>query len=167
MMLVDEGYETFVYSRDPIDAPRARLIESFGANYVHSETVSVDSLATKVGNIDVVYEATGAAQISFQLMKVLGTNGIYVLTGVPGRKGPVEIDAPRLMRNLVLKNQVTFGTVNAGHADFVAAVRRLGVLLQRWPAALRGLITGRHPIEDCRELLLGKPDGIKRVIRLD
>jgi glucose 1-dehydrogenase len=167
MALVDEGYETFVYSRDPIEAPRARLVESFGAHYVHSESVSFDTLAAKAGNIDVVYEATGAAQISFQLMEVLGTNGIYVLTGVPGRKGPVAINAPRLMRNLVLKNQVIFGTVNAGYADFVAAVRRLGVLLHRWPAPLRGLITGRHPIEDCRELLLGKPEGIKRVIRLD
>ena len=30
--------------------------------------------------------------VSFEMMKVLGTNGVFVFTGVPGRKAPIEID---------------------------------------------------------------------------
>jgi threonine dehydrogenase-like Zn-dependent dehydrogenase len=166
MALRQAGFEVFVYSRNPPDDPRAKLIESLGATYLFSEAVSLDKLAGRVGNIDVVYEATGAAQVSFQLMETLGVNGVFVLTGVPGRKGPVKIEAARIMRNLVLKNQVVLGTVNAGRVDFEAAIRDLGVFLGRWPHALRGLITGRHPISRYRELLQDKPRGIKNVIRL-
>jgi glucose 1-dehydrogenase len=96
---------------------------------------------------------------------VLGTNGIFVFTGVPGRKAPVEIDTDLIMRNLVLKNQVVFGTVNAGRETFEAAIRDLGVFVKRWPAAVSSLITGRHPASAYRELLLGRPTGIKNVIR--
>jgi hypothetical protein len=98
-------------------------------------------------------------------MKVLGINGVFVFTGVPGRKAPVEVDTDLIMRNLVLKNQVVFGTVNAGRQTFEAAIRDLGRFMDLWPDAVRMLITGRFPVSAYRELLLGAPSGIKNVIR--
>jgi glucose 1-dehydrogenase len=68
------------------------------------------------------------------------------------------------MRNLVLKNQVVFGTVNAGHEAFEAAIRDLTLFQQRWPAAVRSLITGCYPVEAYRDLLLGRARGIKNVL---
>ena len=97
-------------------------------------------------------------------MKVLGTNGVFVFTGVPGRKAPIEIDTDLIMRNRVLKNQVVFGTVNAGRETFEAAIRDLGTFMKLWPDAVRALITGRHPVAAYRELLLAKASGIKNVI---
>jgi hypothetical protein len=79
----------------------------------------------------------------------------------------VEVDTDSLMRNLVLKNQVVFGTVNAGSESFEAAIRDLKTFLQRWPEATKSLITGRFPMENHRELLLGKSTGIKNVIVLN
>ena len=70
------------------------------------------------------------------------------------------------MRNLVLKNQVVFGTVNAGRETFEAAITDLGVFMERWPAATRSLITGRYPMSAYRDLLLGAPKGIKETITL-
>jgi hypothetical protein len=83
---------------------------------------------------------------------------------VPGRRRPIEVDTDLIMRNLVLKNQVVLGTVNAGRETFEAAIEDLGVFQRRWPAALRALIT-RHPLEAHRELLTGTPAGIKNVLR--
>jgi hypothetical protein len=97
-------------------------------------------------------------------MQALGANSVFVFTGVPGRRGPVEIDTDLVMRNLVLRNQVVLGTVNAGRDAFEAAVRDLGEFRKRWPAALSALISGRHAPERYRELLLGRPGGIKHVI---
>ena len=97
----------------------------------------------------------------------LGTNGIFVFTGVPGRKGPVEIDTDLMMRNLVLKNQVVFGTVNAGRDAFEASIRDLGAFVDSWPEAVRSVITGRFPMDAHRDLLLGKSGGIKNVIKLN
>src|SRR5262249_58585205 len=100
----------------------------------------------------------------FEMMKVLGTNGVFVFTGVPGRKAPIEVDTDVIMRNLVLRNQVVFGTVNAGQEAFEGAVRDLAVFQQRWPAAVRALITGRYPVEAYRDLLVGPAQGIKNVL---
>ncbi len=164
MALVTADFETYVYSRAALPNPRAELCAKFGAKYVSSSETTVGQLAEIVGNIDVVYEAVGASGLAFEVMPVLGTNAVFIFTGVPGRKAPVEVDTDLIMRNLVLKNQVVFGTVNADRDAFEAAVRDLGEFTRRWPAALRELITGRFPIAAHRELLLGKTEGIKNVI---
>jgi len=167
MALLTNGFETFLYSLEPTTSPQAAFARSIGATYICSKTDSPGRLAEQVGNIDLVYEATGAAQISFEVMEVLGTNGVFVFTGVPGRKGPIELDADFIMRNLVLKNQVVYGTVNAGRQAFEAAIHDLAVFMQRWPQAVRSLITGRYPIDAACNILLGKSVGIKNVITFD
>lgn len=167
MVLVANGFETTVYSRGPVSGAKAAFVRSIGADYLSSDKHTPKQLAERIGNIDLVYEATGAADISFEVIEVLGTNGVFVFTGVPGRKAPIKLDADLIMRNLVLRNQMVFGTVNAGPAAFEAAIRDLGVFMKRWPDALRSLITGRYPVEAACDLLLGKPDGIKQVITFD
>ena len=167
MVLVAAGFETTVYSRASGPHDKAGLAESFGARYLAAETLPIEELAAKVGNIDLVYEATGASRISFSLMASLGINGVFVFTGVPGRKAPIELDADLLMRDLVLKNQLVFGTVNAPREAYEAAIRDLASFMGRWPAAVRRLITGRHSLEEVPRLLRGEPTGIKNVIALD
>jgi len=87
-----------------------------------------------------------------------------VLTGVPGLQAFIEADPARLMRDMVLKNQVLLGTVNAGPEAFTSAIQDLDVFIKRWPAAVRTLIAGRYPPEQAFELILGRPTGIKSVI---
>lgn len=166
MLLQTSGFETVVYSRDPVDGPKAAIAKAIGATYLSSMTDSVTRLAQRAGNIDLVYEATGAAQVSFDIIKVLGTNGVFVFTGVPGRKAPIAVDADLIMRNLVLKNQTVFGTVNAGQRAFEQAIQDLGCFMTQWPTAVRSLITGRFPIEGAVDVLLGNAGGIKHVIAL-
>jgi len=166
MALVVAGFDTYVYSREAATSERARLVESFGGKYISAETHAVEALAEQVGGIDLVYEAVGASGLAFEVMKHLDTNGVFVFTGVPGKKAPVTVDTDLLMRNLVLRNQVVFGTVNAGREAFEAAIRDLGIFHQRWPQVVNSLITSRVPIEEHRDLLLGKVGGIKNVIRL-
>jgi threonine dehydrogenase-like Zn-dependent dehydrogenase len=164
MALAAADFETWVYSREAAPNPKSELVESIGAHYVSTADHSIDDLAEAVGNIDVVYEATGASKVAFEMMHALGANAIFVFTGVPGRKAPIEIDSDTIMRNLVLKNQVVFGTVNADRAAFESAIRDLGVFAKRWPRALGGLITRRAPIDEYAGLLTGQGFGIKNVI---
>jgi threonine dehydrogenase-like Zn-dependent dehydrogenase len=167
MALLLRGFDTFVYSLEPEESPNAATAKSIGANYVCARTADIAELARRVGSIDLVYEATGAAQVAFHLLEVLGTNGVFILTGVPGRKAPIELDADLLMRNLVLKNQLVFGTVNAGREAFEAAIKDLEKFVQKWPAAVRSIITRRYPIEAYADVLLGKPGGIKNIFSFD
>jgi threonine dehydrogenase-like Zn-dependent dehydrogenase len=166
MALVVAGFDTYVYSREPATSDKARLVETFGGTYISAETHAVEALAERVGGIDLVYEAVGASGLAFEVMKYLDTNGVFVFTGVPGRKAPVPVDTDFLMRNLVLRNQVAFGTVNAGRDAFEAAIRDLDIFHERWPQAVKSLITSRVGIEEHRDLLLGKVGGIKNVVKL-
>jgi len=165
--LVNYDFDTYVYSREPAPNAKSILLESIGAKYISSATLSPAMLPDRIGNIDLVYEATGASSLSFEMLKYLGTNGIFIFTGVPGRKGPIEVDTDLMMRNLVLKNQVIFGTVNAGRDTFENSIRDVGTFVQRWPGAVRSLITGRFSMEDFRDLLQGRSQGIKNVIQLN
>jgi threonine dehydrogenase-like Zn-dependent dehydrogenase len=164
MALRASDFETVVYSRDPRPHPKADLVDAIGATYVAATDVEPAKLGERVGPIDVVYEAAGASQVAFELMAALGPNSAFIFTGVPGRKGPVAVDTDRLMRNLVLNNQIVYGTVNAGRDAFEAAIRDLGRFVDRWPAAVRSLVSGRHAPAAYRELLTGPPTGIKHVI---
>jgi threonine dehydrogenase-like Zn-dependent dehydrogenase len=139
----------------------------FGAKYISSETEGVEQLAERIGNIDLVYEALGVAGISFKVMNVLGLNGVFVFTGIPAPKPPIAVEADILMRNLVLKNQVIVGTVNADRAAFLAAIDDLGYFKKHWPEAMHHLITGRYGVNQYKELLLGDKSGIKNVIAFD
>ncbi len=166
MALVNAGYRTYVYSREPAPSPRADLAAAFGAQYVSARERSISQLAALVGNIDVVYEATGASQAAFEMLNALGANGIFVLTGVPRHGEPVSIQTEALARNLVLKNQAILGTVNAGREAFEAAIGDLGAFYRRWPDALRAMITRRYPLDRFREPIL-ENSGIKNVIVLN
>ncbi len=165
MKLLVEGFDTFVYSRSKKPNPKAELVEALGAEYLSSSEHSVSELAGRVGNIDLVYEAVGVSGLAYDVLSVLGDNGVFIFTGIPAPRPPIEIEADRIMRNVVLKNQLIIGTVNADAAAFDAALADLDRFLRRWPEATHSVITGRFGVESCRELLLGEARGIKNVIR--
>jgi threonine dehydrogenase-like Zn-dependent dehydrogenase len=168
MALVAEGFDTYVYSRGGADSPRARVVRDIGGTFVEAETVRVADLPKTIGAMDVVYEATGVSTLAFETLAMLGTNGIFVFTGVPGvRPAPTQVDTDLLMRNLVLQNQVVLGSVNASRADFEAAIRDLALFERRWPRVLHALLTGRFPIDGYAGQLLAQPaDAIKNVITI-
>ncbi len=165
MTLVNAGFEVTVYSKSPEPNPAADLAKSIGAKYISSEQTPVDKMAGQVGNIDVVYEAVGASQFAFDVLRVLGTNGLFLFTGVPGHHAPVSIDTDTIMRNIVLKNQAVVGSVNAGKIAFEEAIRDLTTFYEQWPDAVKGLITGRFPLERFSEPIDGHA-GIKNIIEI-
>jgi threonine dehydrogenase-like Zn-dependent dehydrogenase len=165
MALVARGYRTAVLSREPPGGPRARLLRAFGAEYIPAGTPPGRGRGAPE-RYDLVYEATGAAQAAFDALPRLAPSGVFVLTGIPGRHGPIEIPAARAVRDLVLGNQVLLGTVNAGRRHFVAAVRDLALFAASWPEALAGLVTGRFPMERAADALASRPGAIKQLVEV-
>jgi threonine dehydrogenase-like Zn-dependent dehydrogenase len=164
MAFANAGFSTYVYSREGESSEQADLVRAIGAHYVSSGVTPVDRLVERVGAIDVVYEATGASALSFDVLRQVGPNAVFVFTGVPGLRGPSTVDTDSIMRNMVLKNQVLLGTVNAGRDAFEGAIRDLSAFQVRWPNVVRRLITGRFHVDEY-ELPLRSTEGIKNVIR--
>ena len=164
MALSIAGFEVTVYSRSSRHEEKNDIVSAIGAQYVAAETHSVEELSKAVGAIDVVYEAIGASGVAFEVIKHLGPNGVFIFTGVPGRKGPIEVDTDYIMRDVVLNNQVILGSVNAPPHSFQAAIRDLGAFVEKWPEAVRALITARFPIEQATMALSPSTAGVKNVI---
>jgi ABC-type glycerol-3-phosphate transport system substrate-binding protein len=87
-----------------------------------------------------------------------------MLTGVPGHKGLNAVDTDAIMRNMVLNNQLVLGSVNAPPQAFQAAIQHLGIFAQRWPDALRSVITGRFPLEQALDALNSQPGTVKNIV---
>ena len=165
MALRQRGCQVTVYSREREPDPRADITRAIGANYVSALDASPEQMAAGIGNIDLVYEATGSAVLAFDMLNVLGRNGVLILTGVPGSHGQEAIDTGAMITNMTLKNQCLLATVNAGNDAFDRAISDLVAFCEKWPDAVRGLITGRFKLEQF-EIPIHKASGIKNIIEM-
>ena len=165
MVLVADGFETVVYSRDSEESKQAELVRSLGAQYVSSTAHPIASLAESWGTFDVVLEAVGFAPLMIAATQMLKPNGILALTGVPHEAATAELKVGRALRNLVLRNEVVFGTVNAGRRDHVSAIRHLEQFMALFPESVRQLITHRAPLGEVPQMLTQKR-GIKNVVEM-
>jgi threonine dehydrogenase-like Zn-dependent dehydrogenase len=163
MGLVALGAETVVFSREPEDSARADLVRSFGARYVSSEQTPAARLS-ELGQVDVVFEAVGVSRVALDALSALKRNGVFVLTGVPRLRPPEPYDMDRVLRDLVLNNQLLVGTVNAGRSAYERAVTGLAQFMALFPESVRRLI--RRAGMDDATALLSKASGTKDVIRI-
>jgi kynurenine formamidase/threonine dehydrogenase-like Zn-dependent dehydrogenase len=162
MVFQAQGLETHVFSREDEDGARADLVRGFGANYVSAVRTPLDRLSERIGKIDVVFEAVGVPEVAFGALPILAANGVLILTGVPGKRGTVSADLSQWMLNLVLKNQVIFGTVNASRSNYEDAIRRLEQFMILFPEAVTSLLN-RVAIDQATNVL-ARGRGIKDVV---
>ena len=165
MLVARNDVDTFVYSLEPANSDRAELVRSFGGEYVSARDIGLGDVSRRLGHFDIIFEAVGTAKVAFAALAALAPNGIAILSGVPGGHKPIEIDLDGIMRNIVLNNQVLFGTVNASRAAFEASVRQLEQFMTLFPDAVRSLITHRARLEDAPALLRAS-GGIKQVVAM-
>jgi threonine dehydrogenase-like Zn-dependent dehydrogenase len=159
------GFDTVIHSREP-RAKKSALAEAFGIGWSSSRDETIEELARRIGAIDVVLEASGASPLAFEALAALGPNGVFVFTGIPGRKGPVPRELAGVMPGIVIRNQAVLGVTNPSADDYRAAVQDLALFARRWPALLPQLVTTRAPFDDAREVLAGSARGFKEVLVL-
>ncbi|HXU24076.1 MAG TPA: glucose 1-dehydrogenase [Tepidiformaceae bacterium] len=156
-----------VVGLDVVDkgSARAKMVVDLGGTYIDGRTVEPSAIEKTVGRVDFIFEATGVAKLEFELMDALGTNGIYVVTGIASGDRPISLDGADLMRRLVLGNQVLLGSVNASVDHFRAAAKDLQAAQARWPGLAASMITTRVPAADFKKAFAPPGEGeIKTVI---
>ena len=156
-----------VYGLDVVDSGSARptWLTGIGGQYVDGRQVPVEQVQQKIGAMDLVLDASGIPALEYNLLDVLAPNGAYVVTGIPGGKGPLQIPGAELIRQLVLDNQVIVGSVNAARGHFQTGADDLEQARSRWGTHLDGLITQRYaPAEFASSSDPHTPDSIKEVV---
>ncbi|GAH33827.1 unnamed protein product, partial [marine sediment metagenome] len=159
-------YSTYTLDIVPRSSLKAQLIEAIGATYLDGRESAVTELPQKLGNLDLIVEATGNSTVAFQAMSALGVNGILCLMGVSTGEKPLEICADCLNMQMVLGNKMVFGTVSSNRGHFERSVQALANMEQKWPGWLSRLITRRLTLDKFRDALDPAPDNIKTVIEL-
>lgn len=120
---------------------RPQLLNKLGGTYIDGKNMPPKQVPDHFGRIDLIVEAAGVAKLDYSLLEALGTNGAYVLTGVAEEKQPFEIPGGDLMKQMVLKNQVLIGSVNAAKRHWEMAVRDLEEAYHKWGDSIEQLIT--------------------------
>jgi threonine dehydrogenase-like Zn-dependent dehydrogenase len=166
MSMVVHQMDAFVYSLEPATDVRAKIANSMGATYVSGSEVPLKELAARIGAMDLIYEAVGISSVGLAALGALGPNGLLVFTGVPAPGKPHPIDTDTMMRELVLKNQALFGSVNASRSAFETALSELEQGMFLFPEAVRSLITHRHKIDEAPALITKHRGGIKELVHL-
>jgi threonine dehydrogenase-like Zn-dependent dehydrogenase len=153
---VQRGLETHVLDR-VADGPKPAAVAALGATY-HSGPAG--DVAREV-NADVVIECTGVGPVLMDVMENNAANGIVCLTGVSHSARTLNVNAEQFNRQIVLDNDVVFGTVNAARRHWEQAVVALRQADAGW---LAGLITRQVPLDGHTDALAAQPDDIKVVI---
>ena len=135
------------------------LVRDLGATYHHT------SIEEAVGECepDVIIEATGVGQLVFDAMSNTRPGGIVCLTGVSPTGRELTVDAGAVNRELVLENDVVFGSVNANLRHYEIARDALMAADRSW---LERLITRRVPLSEFADALDRRDDDVKVVVDL-
>jgi threonine dehydrogenase-like Zn-dependent dehydrogenase len=158
LMAVQRGYRVQLLDR-ATDGPKPELARGLGAGY------HTGSVADACGDAkpDIVLECTGAPQLVVDAMQSTAPGAIVCLLGVSAPGQTVSVDMGALNNELVLENDIVFGSVNANRRHFQMASEALAGADPAW---LEGLITRRVPLDSWADALDKRPDDIKAVIEL-
>src|SRR5262249_28712117 len=74
MMLKLRGIDTYTLATTPGPHRKSEIVEAYGATYLSTQQTSMAELARQVGRPDLIFEATGHAEVCFRAMEVLAHN---------------------------------------------------------------------------------------------
>jgi glucose 1-dehydrogenase len=154
LFAVHLGLETHVLDQ-VTDGPKPKLVADLGASYHAGPPGEACSDA------DVIIECTGVGSLVFDVISCNAPGGIVCLTGISSGGRKLGVDAADVSRQLVLENDVVFGSVNANRRHYEKAAAVLANADRDW---LERLITRRIPLEHWDEVLERRPDDVKVTI---
>ena len=154
LLAVQRGLEVHVLDR-AVDGPKPELVRDLGGVY-HSRMPAAGELAA-----DVVLECTGAPEVVLAAMATTAVDGITCLTGVSSPGRPRSVDLGGLNREIVLQNDIVFGTVNANRGHYTAAAEALRRADRGW---LDRLLTRRVPLTGFEAAFDRGPGDVKVVL---
>ena len=155
LMGAQRGLELHVLDR-ATEGAKPEAVHALGGRYHAGDVTEV---AEEI-QPDVVVECTGVAELVAGAMQHTAPGAIVCLAGVASSR-TLSVDVGALNNELVLENDVVFGSVNANRRHFEQAVKSLTDADQDW---LRRLITRTVPLDRWTQALDKGDDDIKVLV---
>jgi glucose 1-dehydrogenase len=160
------GLDTHVIGREPETDRRAQLAKTMGAKFHSVATKTIFDVKKELPPIDIAVEATGVASVAFDAMQILGRNGVLCLLSLTGGLTTADEPIEKINQQLVLGNQVVFGSVNASPRHFAMGLKDFTVIERKWPGMLKQLITTRLPWDQYNTWFGQQAGGIKTTLEI-
>src|ERR1700733_7552282 len=144
MMLRLRGIEVRTVATRPVPHRKSSIVEAYGASYVSTKQTSLADLVKQVGKPDLIFEATGNAEICFRSMEVLALNGALIWTSITGGKHDVTVDAAKINIEWVLGNKLLVSSVNGNRRHFEQGIQALSHGELTYPGVTERILT--HPV---------------------
>ena len=149
------GLEMHVFDRVE-SGLKPELVRALGATY-HSGSVADIGFAP-----DVIVECTGVGQVIADAVRIIAPGGVVCLTGVGSGGRTLGTATADVASNMVLRNTVVVGSVNANKRHWYKAGEALARADRAW---LARLVTRREPPENFARALQRTADDVKVVIQ--
>jgi len=156
LLSVQRGLDTHVFDR-VADGVKPDLVRHLGATY-HTGQLRDAGLSP-----DVVLECTGADSLIVEVLDIVAPGGTICLTGVSAGGRRLAVDVGQTNRDIVLENNVIFGSVNANRRHWAAAADALARADRAW---LASMVTRRTPLTRFGEALHKGDNDVKVVLDL-
>ncbi len=165
-VLRHRGLTTYVVGRDPSNDLRSTIVGQLEAHYFSVANATLMDLKKEINEVDLIIEGTGSSRVAFDAMRLLSPNGIMALLSVTGGHTTAEEPIDAINQELVLQNNVVFGSVNANPRHFKMGAADMVEIERKWPGVLRQLITNRIPWTDFKRWFGGEIKGIKTTLEI-
>lgn len=166
-VLRHRGLTTYVVGRDPSNDLRSSIVGQLEAHYFSVANATLMDLKKEAqGEINLIIEGTGSSRVAFDAMQLLSPDGIMALLSVTGGHNTAEEPIDSINQDLVLRNNVVFGSVNANRRHFRMGAADMVEIEKKWPGALRQMITQRLPWTDFKRWFSGEVKGIKTTLEI-
>lgn len=165
---------TYVSEIVPEDHPKIGLVKRMKGRYIDARTKSPKELVdlccslSSTGNLEIIFEASGAADTALGLINYMTRSSIYVMTGIPRGDAVIQVDAAQLVRQIVRFNQVVFGSVNSNRRHFEMALTDMEKIDSQFPGLLHDIFTERLPLSEFRQAFIPRESThIKTIIEIE
>ncbi len=142
------GAHVWGYDIVDSDSLRPQILKKMGGNYICAKEVEPHDIPSHVDHLEVIFEAVGNTKLCFDLISALGSNGAYVVTGITERGKNIELDGGSAINQLVMKNQVILGSVNANHRHWEMGIKDLSAAKRRWGDLIDSFITREYAVSE-------------------
>jgi len=159
LLLRTLGFDVYILNKRDASPTEEYIAEKIGATFVDTEKES-----DKLPPTDLIVDTSGVPSAFIPLMKKMKHNSALILFGtIEGERAEITSD---LVTEIVEKNIIIMGSVNASKRDFQEALNYLSIWKYRYGDVLSRMITSMVSVEEAPKVLMSKPKGeIKTVIK--
>lgn len=165
MMLKLRGLDVYTVATKPGPHRKSEIATAYGATYVSARQTSLAELAQQVGKPDLIFEATGNAEVCFRAMEVLAHNGALIWTSITGGTHEVTLDAAKINLQWVLGNKLLVSSVNGNRRHFELGIQALSHAEHTWPGVTERILTnpvaGLNQYKEMMRLLVEDKEALK------